>query len=412
VKPIESVIIKYYLVFGIVFVIFVAFLFTVSRGGLWLKYWNAYRVEIVILFGFFGFYVLSVATHVSAYANGFEMVNYGARSIMLYSVVFMTWVIFSERTASESTVPALMIMIGLNVVAILQFFSYDSVRWLTLLFVSSDATNLAEKYPNLHGWGGASRVISLFRWHTIYGVVAGLLVVYVVGKVFFNKTDRMQKVLLVGLGSVSFLGGSLSESKNFFLTLGIGLLAMLFKLHRSQRRAFIGVAVGAVVIFHTFAWFSPNLASQWSDGLPYLEKIQEPENVGWQDFVPKIDILTGRPVFWGRAVELWKEEKWLGIGPGVYKLESGFERRYNTHNLFIQTLTDVGLVGIAILILLLFRIGKRIRDPVKVALFFATLVSQLFDYFLDYSIGFVLILSWLLSKSSLDSIGKSAEKYP
>ena len=200
-----------------------------------------------------------------------------------------------------------------------------------------------------------------------------------------------------------------SESKNFFLTLVIGLLGILIKLPRIQRRVLMGIGIGAAIMFHVVAWVNPNLASQWSDGLPYLEKVQQRETLHWQDFVPKLDVLTGRQNLWYRAVELWKDDRWFGVGPGVYKLNSGFARYYNTHNLFIQTLVDAGLIGLSILIVLLFRIARRIRDPVVFAIFFGALASQLFDYFLDYSIGFAIILAWLLSNPRLGVKDKNSE---
>ena len=185
VKPIEGAAIKYYFVLSLVFIITTVFLFMMTRSRLWLTYWKTYRVEIVVFFGFLCSYFLSVLIHLNAYASGLEVVNYGTRTIVLCSVLFMAWVIFSERSPSESILPFFAVMIGLNAVALLQSFSYDSVRWLTLFFVSSDAIRFTDEFPDLHDWGGVSRVTSLFRWHTVYGVIAGLSVIYTVGVFIF-----------------------------------------------------------------------------------------------------------------------------------------------------------------------------------------------------------------------------------
>lgn len=387
IKPADLPNLQYYLgvaVFGLVAGWFVS---SVLREGHWRIVWERYPLEGFLAVGLLVVYAVSLLIHLDAYPGWFEILTYGAPSIILMSLFLMAWTVFSKNGGSGLYGPGLALLIVVQGVAIMQALSPQTVDWLTRYSVAVDAMH----YPGM--------VSSLFRWHTIYGSVAALVSVYGIGMVVFGKLRPGRGFWFVVLIGLSLLGGTLSESRNFLFTLLAGLLVLGVHGARKRPLPWAAAIVAALVAFHITAWLSPGVARDYGKALPYIGKLTAPATIEPRDFVPvwSSHSLSNRPAIWTRGAELAMSSPWVGIGPGVFRLESGIGKVHNLHNLFLQVLVDTGIVGFGVFVVLLGRIFWRIRDPVVMAVFGGMVATHLFDNFFDYSMGFVLVAAWLLA---------------
>ncbi len=72
-----------------------------------------------------------------------------------------------------------------------------------------------------------------------------------------------------------------------------------------------------------------------------------------------------------------------------------------------RKLVKINIIGVVSLILLLVLLLKRAYYAGNIAIFIAILSSLIFDNYLDYSMGWVLSMVWLLMISN-----ESAQKVP
>jgi O-antigen ligase len=91
--------------------------------------------------------------------------------------------------------------------------------------------------------------------------------------------------------------------------------------------------------------------------------------------------LTGRTAFWNNALELWSERPFIGIGGAAFDdaVASLYGRPRSAHNSFIAVLTELGLFGIAMVIVILaMAIGNAWRLSKRDAYFWLALGATWF----------------------------------
>lgn len=379
-----------------------AWLWTMSNPGRWQELRRKYGVEAALMAALVFVYFVSLLVHLAEYPGWFDVVAFGTPQMTLLSMFGMAWVVFRYRRTPDPTWPALLVLTALNAIAVVQAVNYDLVATVTSWSVAADI--------------GRPDVSSLFRRNTVYGITAALVAVYGTGQLFTRAGSGRWKAALALLTVFAFLGGALSEARNFFLAFAAGVLVLgVWGLGRRPWKALAIVAL-AVVGLHAVIASQPRLAQDYGRIMPYMGKLDRANEIELKDFMPVVTnrTLANRINHWQRAWEAWRQRPWLGIGPGVFRMKdlsaTGQKSVTNPHNIFLQTLVDSGVAGLVVLLVLVGRVIRRIRDPVMMAVFIALLAAHLFENLFDKSMGFVLIAAWLLSEPGAHSEGhESAE---
>lgn len=338
-----------------------------------------YKTPIALISGLFASYFISILVNLGSYPDFQTFVFRALAPLAVMSLFPMLWVIL-ESDKAEPRWPVLLVLFALEALGAAQPFFPDWINVLRRHAVAADALD---------------DITSLYRWHTILGTLSALLCVY--GMVLLFHLPSWRGRIGYGLlALVSLVAGSLSHSRNFLLTLVIGIMAWLAS---SRQRVVVGLG-GMLVglgLFHAVAWFSPDVAGPYATALPYLGKLHTPSTIAVQDFLPQVDnrSLSNRDRIWTRAIELWRQRPWLGIGPGVFNLKSGFGQEYNAHNAFLQVLVDSGLIGLAWFLGLWGYLGRQTFGQPVFPLCIGAAAALGFDNFLDYSMDWVMVTTWL-----------------
>jgi len=108
--------------------------------------------------------------------------------------------------------------------------------------------------------------------------------------------------------------------------------------------------------------------------------------------VPQPDHLGTRAILWAAALELWRSSPLVGIGAGNFEFDLGMvghpEVRTHANSLYLQALSETGLVGFAATLYLIWTIITTFarsfsRRPLLIGVFAANIalaLHQIFDY--------------------------------
>ena len=112
--------------------------------------------------------------------------------------------------------------------------------------------------------------------------------------------------------------------------------------------------------------------------------------------VPQPDHLGTRAILWAAAIELWRISPLVGIGAGNFEFDLGMvghpEVHTHANSLYLQALSETGLVGFAATIYLLWTLFVTFarsfsRRPLLIGVFAANIalaLHQIFDYLWFY----------------------------
>jgi O-antigen ligase len=169
-------------------------------------------------------------------------------------------------------------------------------------------------------------------------------------------------------------------------------------------------------------------------GLTLVLTILPHESLGrWGELIDSklpLEQRFDRVIFWKINWQLFLEDPWLGTGLGQYPsrlldtyLQAGYtslERKYNAHNIYLQTFADGGVLGGLSLVLLLTGVGltawqvnAKFKHRALTLIFLATLLGGLLQNHLrDTEYLFALWTSIGLCLSCLIVQGKVNESRP
>ncbi len=204
-----------------------------------------------------------------------------------------------------------------------------------------------------------------------------------------SKNPRERALLLAcALLCLVTLAFSLAEGAYMGMLAAVLLgPAMLLAEKRQRRRALLGAAA-LVLLGLVLAFFWPGQSGT----------LWELSRVLHGDIRDSFG--SSRVQIWRRCLELWKENPWLGGGPGTFSLRADIEwSRYveaigdyrratvrNAHNAYLGYLTDVGLLGLgcylALIVCSVFTWRQRRFDgPFYEALGLSLLAALAQDFF-------------------------------
>lgn len=123
--------------------------------------------------------------------------------------------------------------------------------------------------------------------------------------------------------------------------------------------------------------------------------------------------LTGRTIIWDHAIDVWLEHPLLGVGSNGFRraVELELGRARDPHNSFLSVLADTGIVGFALLMLvLLVSVSRAARQPGLDGRFWLTVLAVL--GLGNLAITFVHVkATWLLLSLNVASAGDRVSRH-
>nr|WP_279052254.1 O-antigen ligase family protein [Acinetobacter tandoii] len=185
------------------------------------------------------------------------------------------------------------------------------------------------------------------RIYNSYFVVCSIFSVW-----FYLKKDKYKNIYLffifLALLSILFDGG---RSALISYTVFIALVCIFNKLNRLR-----------LILVYSFAWAVYFLIIFLSPSNPLRPIIR--------------DTTSGRYTLWEHAIQCWLNNPIFGCG--FYQLDEYKNLPAHPHNLFIQILSETGLIGFSFLSYLIFSIVKNINIKHKNGYFLLASFSAIF----------------------------------
>ncbi len=206
--------------------------------------------------------------------------------------------------------------------------------------------------------GGGLGFVALFSGNYIaLGRVAGMTaIIMLVGLIFAKKISHK---ILLGMGSITALAvvgvsGARGPAVAVALTLILfTLIATIFAKNRVFRRNFL-IAIFLVVVT-AFVAYNFNLFDTMVGRFNVM--LSEPD-MGFS--------AGKRVVLYDQALRTWVDHPIMGVGIGGFPVEHGYgDQRNYPHNLALEVLAELGVVGL-ILLGLIFYLCLRMIPPLKV----------------------------------------------
>jgi len=381
-------------------IIVLFFLYSLIRQANYKQIYLDYRYEIILLVVYLTISFTSLIFHFDQFEQLSHFIIFSLASFVVFLSGFMLWIIFSHfnhislRQQSKYPNVLWLLLVFMAVVALWQFLDYPSSWGLTDYFVSADSNR-----------SNMPIISSITRWHTVYGVIVAIsILVLLQGMVADKKTKNNQKILIIKALFILFLLfiGLIGESRNFLFSLSVGLLILFSISFKRFPRAGLLILISTIVLVHTVLINNTRALKDYSQILPYLKKIEQKQIPQIRDFIPQINnnTLTDRATLWQQGVDMWKNEPWLGIGPGIYRTVNVDDVQHrNLHNFYFQVLVETGVLGFIAIMGLVLLLIKRAINAKNLPAFGAILASLLFDNYLDYSFPWVIMMVWLLKDS-------------
>lgn len=314
---------------------------------------NIFKNQVVIRYNI---WVYGLLIYICAYLLSFAFAGHYYSSL---------WGVLNLPAGSVMTVTTFVVMSFI----VVQIFSHEhSLRKLAACFVI--CTFIMSLYGILQHFGGDPIkwwVYSAMEWRALstmgqsvgYGTVVGCVLPLCFAFFITAKTRGKMIWWMVAFTAMNLgilYSGSRLPILGFFATMIIflGFLA-IFKSKLPQiswKR--IGVAY-IIIILANVAYFA-------EPGYNSLKQKLEPQEIK--------NGYSTRFIVWGTAIEMWKKNPWLGVGPEnfgeefnhVQTIEQNYGESWNliwhkAHNEFIHYLATTGLIGISAyfwLIILMF----------------------------------------------------------
>ena len=330
-----------------------------------------------------------------------ELVAYGLTPIILTAIFPLTITLFyfvkhcNKKNINRDIKFASAIFAILAIVGIWQRIDYQSAAVLTQFFVSSEVTNEVT----------SGVVTSLTRWHTDFGSLMALICIAFIS-IMFRQGIQSSKIILLVL-ILCFIGGMASEARIFALTFFVGVFVMCCYYARAYAKQVLLIFICGFVIIHAVLLNNKGLAEDYGKVLPYVHYMSENEELSSNDFSVVINnnSLSNRGELWVKAINLWQDSQWIGVSSGGFRLSAASDslQVHNTHNLVLQVLIDSGIIGFILFVAFSAHVIFKYRERLPILI--ALIACLQFDYFIDHSLVWIIISSWLLVYGEMFNIG-------
>ncbi len=250
-------------------------------------------------------------------------------------------------------------------------------------------------FGNISFWIDAGRVNSTFTDPNALGSYIILLFPLFISTIIFLKKWYLKLLTIIFLLLFLFLG-VISASRNAFLSIiiSVGIFAIIGlsaalrhfikkKIKEPNKSALLSAGVIVLLIIIMISAFGGILlktdlfdpiAEIKETGIILVDRVGETINVYYETlksdgFYQAIrDISSGREILWRQAIYMFKDHPVSGVGQGAYFIEiSDYHHRYHrgfhildfAGNYYLQILSELGLVGIILILFIFFLIIKK-----------------------------------------------------
>ncbi|MEY4386153.1 MAG: hypothetical protein RLY20_1436 [Verrucomicrobiota bacterium] len=274
----------------------------------------------------FGWAVLAFAAF-AVYRCSTAELSFVARNellrVLVYTAVFFVTINNLHRQETINTVAFTMVFLAMAVAmyGCYQYFTGNNHVW---------------HFENPYKFRGSGTYINPNHF-------AGFLELLLPLGIAYTIVGRMKPVLRVLLGYASLVmlaGIGISLSRGGWIAAG-GALILFFLVLLFHRGFRVPAAVSLLVLLLGVGYASV----KWSDAKERTQ--QAVTEVRAKEYV--------RYMLWMPAMELWEQDKWLGIGPGHFnerfrsvRPADVQEQPDRVHNDFLNTLVDWGIIGLVL----------------------------------------------------------------
>jgi hypothetical protein len=281
----------------------------------------------------------------------------------------------------------------------LKFFRLHYYTALCLL-----PTAMLLHLTGLHEYGAAvvmGQYAGPFSNQNLFGIFSALITPYVIFHWRMEAATRWQRYLDAGLLTVTLVGLWLSNSRGGLLAMLIAVTSYFFVVNLEGRLKIILLSVCAILLFTFFPKLQTNVIS-------FIRKDTveraEVKNVAEQFYEER------RYGMWAGVFPLYWREKMTGYGFAsshllTFAFTTDKEAGRHVHNSYLELFGDLGLPGITLLSLILYRVAahgltllhrrdnalQRNIDAVFIAVVAAGAVNAVFESWM-FSVGNVISL--------------------
>ena len=315
-----------------------------------------------------------------------------ASALACYSFLIISFFLFLLKDGNKGYVILLVFLLIVNLIPWWQRYDYDSIRPFIRYTLA----------------GNIFDVSSVLRMKNIYGPFAAICAVFFLGRAFCENKEKSVRLLEGVVALCASFGVVLSSSGAGLVGLFVGLIAISWRKVKNKKFLIIAGII-AVIVFHVFVVQDSRKDSTIRAVLPYIQKLHDREKVEVEDFIPNLSsrALSKRPQIWTRALLLWRDSPWLGIGLGQYNIGhigGKFDWVTNVHNVYLNILAECGLLVFIPFCVLLGRFIYRVRSndtimPVLISILVMSIVDNLFDK----SFPWILMCSWIVATGMEDT---------
>lgn len=254
---------------------------------------------------------------------------------------------------------------------------WDIFRYTSVFFIVERGLR-EERYVRVALWAavvsfGFTAVVTIFRYvyrnmvvggyHHINAMSLGgidyaalhsvMMVALIFGMYVHTGVGRWRSNVLLGIACLSVVVLGLTHVR--MLWGGLILIGLVLAVLRSPRMAVTGLALSILIVFG-LSVINPSVREQ----VMSLTNVKTISDLGEHG---------RRKEFWVKAIRVWQEAPWLGIGPKTFILYDDIkhnpERKKlaslslpgSAHNLYLQTAAEMGAVGLVILVATFAYIG-------------------------------------------------------
>jgi putative inorganic carbon (HCO3(-)) transporter len=293
------------------------------------------------------------------------------------SIIFILQLLWIGMTCISSEMPMVSIkflmtklwfIVPIFFYGVMFFKKESNVKWFVGLFIASLTIVVLYTLTNhaINGFDEESGhwvMFPFFKDHTSYGAILALIYPVFFGLLFGRKNSPQMRIILIGLIVLFAFAIIMSYTRAAWITLFGAFVVFLFIRFKVKFKylAMVG-AVGAIYV--AVNWTSIMHSAEKNNAEHATENMNE-----------RLESMTNvttdasnleRLNRWGCAIRLWQERPFLGWGPGTYamvyapfQLASGKTiistnsgNRGNAHSEYLGPLSEQGLPGMLLMILL------------------------------------------------------------